>query len=281
MRKAFRPSLPALLLGSAIAAASGSASAYNLIDENGTELNLDVEILAGYFSSDETYGNPHSSPSWIEAYAKYGLSGSKAVGKGSLFGKVNVSTTGTWGDGDAAGLTTGEERETDIEDLYAGYRNDQFELSFGSQVITIGDGFILNDDGLSMGKGLDDIQPGFSADRGGAYWLAARKAFDQTAVLRVGGKDGLRSDLFWFESDNPAQASVEMAGINLEHVSEKGTFGLMHLEGLDVDDNEAAFFGYDGRDGQKTTSIRYQGSAGVDNLFLSAEYVIMAISISL
>jgi hypothetical protein len=273
MRKAFRPSLPALLLGSAIAAASGSASAYNLIDENGTELNLDVEILAGYFSSDETYGNPHSSPSWIEAYAKYGLSGSKAVGKGSLFGKVNVSTTGTWGDGDAAGLTTGEERETDIEDLYAGYRNDQFELSFGSQVITIGDGFILNDDGLSMGKGLDDIQPGFSADRGGAYWLAARKAFDQTAVLRVGGKDGLRSDLFWFESDNPAQASVEMAGINLEHVSEKGTFGLMHLEGLDVDDNEAAFFGYDGRDGQKTTSIRYQGSAGVENLFLSAEYV--------
>jgi hypothetical protein len=262
-----------LFLSAVVAAASGTASAYNLVDENGTELNLDIEVMIGHFSSDETYGNSKSSPSWTEGYAKYGFSGSKAVGNGNLFGGVNALTSGTWGDGDAAGLTNGNERDTDIEDLYAGYRNDRVEFSLGRQNITIGDGFILNGDSLNMGEGLDGIVPGISADRGGAYWLAARKAFDQTAVLRVGGKDGLRGDLFWFESDNPAQASVEMAGINLEHVSEKGTFGLMHLEGLDVDDNEAAFFGYDGRDGQKTTSIRYQGRAGVENLFLSAEYV--------
>lgn len=273
MTTQFLPSYSALLLGSAVAIASGTASAYNLVDQNGTELNLDIEIMAGHFSSDETYGNNDPSPSWTEGYAKYGLSGSRALGNGALFGAANLLSSGTWGDGDAAGLTTGDERETDIEDLYAGYRNDMFELSFGRQNITIGDGFILNGDSLNMGEGLDGIVPGFSANRGGAYWLAARKAFDKTAVVRVGGDTGLRSDLFWFESDNPAQASVEMAGINLEYVADMGTFGLMQLEGLDVDDSEAAFFGHEGRDGQRTTSLRYQGNAGVDNLFLSAEYV--------
>lgn len=273
MRIAPASPFSALLLGAAISAASTSASAYNLIDEDGTQLDFNLEIIAGYFSSDESYGNSESSPSWTEGYAKYGLSGSKALTQGEVFGAISGLTSGTWGDGDAAGLTTGDETETDIEDLYLGYRNDLFEFSAGRQNITIGDGFILNGDALNMGEGLDGIAPGFSADRGGAYWLAGRKAFDQTALLRLGGDKGLRSDLFWFQSDNPAQASVEMAGINVEYVTDKGTFGLMHLKGLDVDDTEAAFLGYEGRDGQNTTSLRYQGNAGVENLFLSAEYV--------
>ena len=42
---------------------------------------------------------------------------------------------------------------------------------------------------------------------------------------------------------------------------------------LDVDDTFAPILGYGSRDGQKTTSFRYQGNAGVDNLFLSAEFV--------
>ncbi|WP_036234546.1 hypothetical protein [Marinobacterium litorale] len=269
----FRRTSGSLLAAAVAAALSAPASAYNLYSENGSELNFDLELIVGQFSSEETYGNSDSSPSWTEAYAKYGFSGSRAAGTGTLFGAANVVTSGTWGDGDAAGLTTGEESETDIEDLYLGYRTDMVELSFGRQNLTIGDGFILNGDALNMGEGLDGLMPGFSANRGGAYWLAARKAFDKTAVLRVGGEGPLRSDLFWFKSDNPAQASVEMAGINLEYTTDAGTFGLMHLKGLDVDDNEAAFWGYDGRDGQKTTSLRFQGNAGVENLFLSAEYV--------
>lgn len=265
MKKTFKPSLSALLLGSAVAASSGSAAAYNLVDDKGTELNLDVEIIVGQFRSDETYGNPDSSPLWTEAYAKYGFSGSKELGGGSLFGAVNAVTSGTWGDGDASGVTNGEERKTDVEDLYIGYRADLFEVSAGRQNITIGDGFLLNGDALNLGAGLglDEL------DRGGAYWLAARKAFDKTALLRVGGEEGFRSDIFWFESDNYAQAQVEMAGINLEYVFDKGTFALMHLKGLDVNED----WGFTNRDGQKTTSLRYQGNAGVENLFLSAEYV--------
>ena len=266
--------LSGVLLGAAITAASGTASAYNLVSEDGKELNFDLEVVAGYFSSQETYGNSESDPSWTEAYAKYGFSGSTTIGEGAaLYGAANAVTSATFGDGDAAGLTTGDESETEIEDLYAGFRNDMIDFSFGRQNVTIGDGFILNGDSLNMGEGLDGIVPGFSANRGGAYWLAARKAFDKTAVLKVGGDSGLRSDIFWIESDNPAQSSVEMAGINVEHVSETGTFGAMYLEGLDVDSTAANFFDQQGRDGQKTLSVRYQGNAGVENLFLSGEYV--------
>ncbi|MBR9884218.1 MAG: hypothetical protein GYB21_11410, partial [Oceanospirillales bacterium] len=168
---------PAAKLAVAVLAASvaTASQAYTLKDEDGVNLNLDVEAVLGTFRSDESYGNSESDPAWTEGYIKYGFSGSKALSSGSLFGAVNALTSGTWGDGDAAGLSTGDERETDIEDLYVGYRTDMVEFSFGRQNLTIGDGFILNGDGLNMGKGLDGIVPGFSANRGGAYWLAARK----------------------------------------------------------------------------------------------------------
>lgn len=275
MRHNLERQLSAVLLGTAIAAASGTASAYNLINEDGKELNLDVEIIAGYFSSEENYpigANTQEAPSWAEAYAKYGLSGSVALDNGAaLFGAANLMTTATWGDGDAAGFTTGDERETDFEDLYAGVRTEMFEISAGRQNVTIGDGFIMNGDALNLGAGFDDF--GQSLNRGGAYWLGGRRAFDKTAVVRIGGDAGARSDIFWAESDNPGQSSMELAGINLEYVADYGTFGLLHIEGLDVDATEAAFNGHQGRDGQETTSLRYQGNAGVENLFLSGEIV--------
>ncbi|WP_428036648.1 hypothetical protein [Amphritea sp.] len=278
MKKSNGHNLSGYLLSAAVAAATAAmampAQAYNLYSQDGTEVNLDVEAVVGVFSSDETYGNSESKPGWQEGYIKYGFSGTRELSNGvSLFGAANAVSSGTWGDGDAAGLTTGDESKTKIEDLYAGFRTDMFELSVGRQNLSIGDGFILNGDSLNLGKGLEGIDPAFEPDRGGAYWLAARKAFDKTVVARVGGEDGVRSDIFWLESDNAGQASMELAGINLEYVTEKGTFGAMYIKGLGVDAGEAAFMGLEGRDGQKTISVRYQGNAGVENLFLSSEYV--------
>ncbi len=274
MNRNLKLKFSAVALGTAVALASGAASAHNLYSQDGSELNLDVEAVIGTFSSNETYGNTESNPSWQEGYLKMGFSGSHSLENGAtLFGAANAVSSMTSGDGDAAGLTTGDESETEIEDLFIGVRNDQFELSVGRQNITIGDGFIMNGDALNMGKGLEGIDPAFEPDRGGAYWLAARKAFNKTAIARIGGDSGLRSDIFWIESNNAAQASMELAGANVEYVTEKGTFGAMYIKGLGVDDGEAAFLGYEGRDGQKTMSLRYQGHAGVENLFLSSEYV--------
>jgi hypothetical protein len=141
---------------------------------------------------------------------------------------------------------------------------DGLDLSFGRQQFAIGDGFLINGDALNFGDALGD-----DLNRGGAYWLAARKAFDRTAIARIGGSEGLRADLFWLESDNRAQAETELAGINAEYVMPEGTLGLAYIEGLDVNED----YGYSHRDGQQTLSLRYQGNAGVENLFLSGEFV--------
>lgn len=187
----------------------------------------------------------------------------------------NWVSTGTFGDGDAAGWTNGSERTTKIEDASLGWRSGSIfsalgengvDVSFGRQGIVIGDGFLVSNDALAMGKEIADG----SLNRGGAYYLAPRKAFDQTAVVRLGGEKGLRSYLIWLKSDNPAQANPEVAVATLEHVSEAGTVGLTYLDVLDTDE-EFSFLWPDRKE-TKTYSLRAQGNAGVDNLFLSGEY---------
>ena len=263
------------LVATALSTPWSVVSALNLKKTDTTEINFDFEAIFGLFHSEERYAQLHTTPgsaSWQEGYVKYGVSGSTEAGPGRLFGAANLLTSATFGDGDAAGFTTGDESKTDFEDLYVGWRDDHVEFSLGSQNIIIGDGFLINGDALNLGKGFDVIPGAPDFDRGGTYWLAGRKAFRKTAMLRLGYETGLRGDLFWLASNNPAQASMELAGLNVEHVADWGTVGAYYLEGLDVDATEAAFLGYTHRDGQTTTGIRFQGNAGVENLFLSAEY---------
>lgn len=272
----FRLSTLALLIG-----ATAQVGAYELYADDDTHLNADLEAVFGLFHSQENYAitgsKSEGSSSWREGYAKYGISFDQGLaGAGTSYGAFNMLSSGTWGDGDAAGFTDGSERTTKIEDAYLGWRSGQLiealgedgvDFSFGRQNLMIGDGFLINGDALNLGKGLADGE----FNRGGAYWLAARKAFDQTAVLRLGGKDGLRGDLMWLKSDNRAQAKPELWVGNLEHVSEAGTLGLTAIDIRDIDEEFASPFQAE-RDGMKTYSVRGQGNAGVENLFLSGEY---------
>ncbi len=262
------------------AALASSAQAYNLYEKNGSELNADIEAMFGVFSSDhsfDTLGAKQSgSSTWQEGYIKYGLSGSHVTGESnaSVYGAFNVVSSGTWGDGDAAGFTIGNERETELEDAYVGWRlgdllpalgKDGLDLSFGRQNFTLGDGFLINGDALNFGNAFDG-----SMNRGGGYWLAPRKVFDETAILRIGGEEGARADVFWLQSDNVAQYKMELAGVNAEYVTPEGTYAAAYIKGLDALHSDALG---SARDGQETLSVRYQGNAGVDNLFLSGEYV--------
>ncbi|GAA0700236.1 hypothetical protein GCM10009104_31450 [Marinobacterium maritimum] len=269
--------VPGFLLTAAVTAAMAApASAYNLYSKDGSELNLDIEAVFGVFSSEENYlfDTDTGGADWREGYIKYGLSGSHAYGESgaSVYAGVNLLSSATWGDGDAGGFTSGDESETDLEDAYLGWRSGSMipalgenglDISFGRQQFAIGDGFLINGDSLNFGDALGD-----ELDRGGAYWLAARKAFDRTAIVRIGDAEGLRADLFWLESDNVAQSKMELAGINAEYTIPEGTFGLAYIQGLDVMEGGATH-----RDGQDTLSLRYQGNAGVENLFLSGEFV--------
>lgn len=281
----------AVMAGTALLV-SAQAGAYTLYDHANSVVNFDFEAAVGVFNSSKSYAQvlrtEDDSPTWQEGYAKYGLSAVHAFdGAGNVYGAFNLLSSATRGDGDAGGFTTGKEEDTQVEDAYIGWRSgdlvpwlgeDGIDLSFGSQSFTIGDGFLINGDSLNFGEGFEPLADAGIApsglSRGGAYWLAARRAFDKTAILRIGGDTGVHFDGFWLDSDNKAQGEMELAGANLEYRDATyGTVGLTYLKGLDVDDESAEFLGYQHRDGQETLAIRANGSLGVENLFLSGEYV--------
>lgn len=255
--------------------------AYELYSQGGNVLNSKVEAVFAAMHSDESYATTGTrdsgSSNWREGFIKYGLNGSSEfVSQSSVYGAFSLLSSGTWGDGDAAGFTEGTERRTAVEDAYLGWRSGNLfpalgengiEFSAGRQEVIVGDGFLIKGDALNFG----DVDLGENYDRGGAYYLAARKAFDKTAVLRVGGEKGWRGDLMWLGSDNRAQADTELAVATLEHVADEGTLGLTYIKGLDVDERFATPFQLE-RDGMRTVSLRGAGSLGVKNLNLAFEY---------
>lgn len=270
----------ALVIGCALEGAQSQA--YELYNQDGSVLNADVEALFAAMRSSQSYdlvGNRDKGASrWREGYVKYGLSGSQVLSAGTLYGAFNLLSSATWGDGDAAGLSDGSERRTAVEDAYLGWRSgsslawlgeDGLDISGGRQVVTLGDGFLIQGDPVNFGN----VDLGADFNRGGAYYLAARKAFDKTAVLRLGGAQGWRGDLMWLKSDNPAQAEAEVAVLNLEHVAEAGTLGVSWIRGLDVEQRYAEILGLEHRDGMDTLSLRGRGNLGVESLQLAAEYV--------
>ncbi|MES1950349.1 hypothetical protein S4A8_05798 [Salinisphaera sp. S4-8] len=282
----------AIALAATAALASSQAGAHTLYDNGDTVIDFDFEAAVGVFNSSKSYAQvlrtEDDSPTWQEGYAKYGLSAATGLdGAGSVYGAFNLLSSATRGDGDAGGFSTGKEEDTQVEDAYIGWVSgdlvpwlgeDGIDLSFGRQSFTIGDGFLINGDSLNFGEGFQPLADAGIApnglSRGGAYWLAARKAFDKTAILRLGGDSGFHLDGFWLHSDNKAQAEMELAGANLEYRDATyGTVGVTYLKGLDVDEESAEFLGYQHRDGQKTLAFRANGSLGVENLFVSTEYV--------
>lgn len=249
------------------------AQALNLIEKDGYNLDFTFEAGVGFFHSGVDYsGKRRGAVDWEEGYLKGIFKGSYLFSEGgpSLYGALGATLTGTLGEGDAAGLTTGNERKLDWEDYYLGWKSgnllgvpDAVDISLGRQTFVVGDGFLINSDSTSFGKGL-----GRRFDRGGAYWLAPRKSFEKTAIGRFQTGTPLRGDLFYLGSGNPAQGDTELAGVNLEYKDEKvGTLGAAYLRIVDVEEDLRPL-----REDLNTYSIRGQGSAGIENLFLSAEY---------
>ncbi|MFG6668200.1 hypothetical protein ACGK9R_13990 [Halomonas sp. HNIBRBA4712] len=276
------PLLPGLALGSAIAlCVSGNVSAYELHSTDQTTVNLNVTGVAGAFHSQKGYAQSETAEpggrDWQEGFLKYGLDVTHTPSPmaGSLYANVAWTSSATWGQGDAGGFTTGDERRTRLEDLAVGWRSgnlipslgsDGLDISVGRQYIQTGDGFLISGDSLNFGKGV----LGGELNRGGGYYLAARQSFDKTAVVRLGGEAGWRGELMWLESDNRAQAKPEMAVGTIEHVADEATLGATYLKVLDTDDDYA--FLYPDRDGTRVYTIYGNGNAGVENLFLSGQY---------
>lgn len=277
--KYFKLTLLAATLG-----VSSSLSAYELYNNDTTRLDFNVNAMFGVFHSQKSYAsiNPdqkkQGSKSWREGSIAYGFNGQQKVIDNSKidFGLSWVSTA-TWGDGDAAGLTSGKERRTHIEDAWIGWSSglltpflgeDGVKISVGRQTISLGSGFLIHGDPLSMGEGITGAK---QLNRGGAYYLAPRNSFGQTGVLSLGGAEGLRGDLMYLKSSNPAQAKSKLHVLNFEYVADEGSVGVSVIRGHDIDKKYADDFQLQ-RKGMKTYSLRGNHNFGIENLNLSAEY---------
>jgi hypothetical protein len=150
-------------------------------------------VVFGVFHSEESYAQVRTSSgsqSWQEGFAKYGLSGSYTLKSGTqVYGAARLISTAIWGDGDAAGFTTGSESRTNFEDAFVGWKSGNafsalgkngIDISAGRQTYTIGSGFLVYGDALNFGKGFDQLAPQ-SLGRGGAYYLAARESLQASA----------------------------------------------------------------------------------------------------
>ena len=270
---------PHLLAALSLAAllAQPSAQAIELYADDESHLNADILAVYGLFNSRKNYDATPGGSTWREGFIKYGISGDQRLaGNGSAYGALSWVSSATWGDGDAAGNTDGTERTTKLEDAYLGWRSgelfpllgkDSVDASFGRQVVKLGRGFLINDDGPNLGKGPADG----ALNRGGAYYLAARHAFDRTAVLRLGGERGVHASVLWLKSDNRAQAETELAAGTLDYTTAAGTLGLTWVHGLGVTEQWASELQRQ-RDGMDTYSLRGEGNAGIDNASFAFEY---------
>ena len=258
------------LLVAACAALPATSGAMDLYKNDGNSLQLNIESMVGIFSSDENYTGTPGDRTWQEGYLQADLVGESQFSSGSLYGGLGVIALGTRGDGDAMGITLGSEEDFNLENAYLGWRSESglIDFSLGRQTFTIGDHFLIGGDKVSPGVGF-----GENIDRGGGYYLAGRKSFNNTAILRLDPEGPIRGDLFWLQSDNEYQQDTELTGLNLELVDEKlGTLGFTYMEVTDLDLGTGLAL-FDQRKGLEITSIRGQGSAGIDNLLLSFEYV--------
>ncbi|MCE3028106.1 alginate export family protein [Salinicola sp. DM10] len=278
----YSPLLPRLAAGTVLTLSMcGSASALELYKTADTTVSLNLSGMAGVSHSQKGYAQSETAEAkgrdWQDGFVKYGLGLTHTLSPmgASLYANVAWVSSATWGQGDAAGFTTGDERRTHIEDLVVGWKSgdlfpalghDGIDISYGRQYIQVGDGFLISGDSLSFGRGVIDGE----LNRGGAYYLAPRQSFEKTAVLRLGGDQGWRGDLMWLKSGNPGQAKPEMAVGSVEHVTDDDTFGATYIKVLDTDGDFA--FLYPDRKDTKVYSLYGHGNAGVENLFLSAQY---------
>lgn len=255
-----------------------SAQAYELYAEGETTLNAELTAGYGVFSTERNYIGRPGTTRWQEGFAKYGVNGATdQIGGGSLYGALSWISTATWANGDPGGLTTGQERRTDLENAYLGWKSadmfpelgkDGIDISAGGQVVQAGSGFLIQNDGVNPGLGLE----GDRYDRGGAYYLGPRMAFANTAVLRLGGAEGLHGSAMWLKSHTRLQANMELAAATLDYTVPEGTVGLTVIKGLNIDERYAISPDRFERKGMKVYSVRAEGSAGIENADFAVEY---------
>ena len=257
---------PTLLLGS-LACQSVLAESIQVTEQ--LKIKPVVDLTYGIFNSQKSYlgATDEGQKTWHEAVAKYGIEAEYQLGQGTAYSGLIGLSSGTFGDGDAAGFTTGDERKTSLEQWNLGWRNGSAEeatidLSIGRQKVQIADGFLVAGDALNFGQGY-----GEELNRGGGYYLAARQSFDRTAVLHYQINDALKTHWYYLESKNKAQSQAKLWSTDFEYSHDQSKFGLTYLQVTDVDGGNQ-----NSRNDIQDLAIRAKTQVN-DQLALAAEYV--------
>lgn len=201
-----------------------------------------LDVSYGIFHSQKSYGNPEvqqSSTTWQELAASYGLKANASFNQHAVYGSVIATSTATFGDGDASHVSNGHERRNNIGEWSLGLKDtpaeqayEHYNVSLGRQNIVVGDGFMVAGDAVNLGRAAADG----SLDRGGAYYLAPRKAFDFSAVVQYRPVENLTTGLYYLKSNNKAQYDAELFVADALYQQDKFAVGGSYLGVIDVDD---------------------------------------------
>lgn len=257
-----------------------------LYQTDNTELYANLGLTLGLFHSEKNYipGEAPGSRSWQEGFVQYGLGVRHNLGQyGALYAKVNWVSAATWGDGDAAGFTDGSERGTKIEDAYMGWKSSQLfpvlgedglDFSFGRQGICLGDGFLICTDAPNVGHS-PLLGEDFDRKGGGTYYLAGHRAFTDTAMLKIAGKQPWHGSIFTFKSNNAIQAYSRFTGATLEYTDkERGSLALTYLHNNSVDQAYASRIStiMQDREGMDVYSLHGNSDLGIKGAIFSIDY---------
>ncbi|TAM09898.1 MAG: hypothetical protein EPN72_07075 [Nevskiaceae bacterium] len=269
--------------------------AFDLYKSGALTINGDFSAALAVINSERSYNSvgvltEAGKRTWFEGLGTYGVSGQYQLGggNGAIFGAFDLFSGADRGGQNAAGITTGDEYQTQIQNAYLGWKSgdvipwlghDGLKISAGRQSFSLGSSFLIGGDKISFGKGFNALPgaPGGIERAGGTYYLGSLNPFSKTAVLELGGDHGLHLKGFWLSSDNKAQGETSLAGTNLEYRDAAyGTVGATYLRGLSVSDVATGFFGQGHRDGQNIWSTYGNTSLGIKQLDIAGQYVYQA-----
>jgi hypothetical protein len=230
--------------------------------------------IAGFFNDETNFGSGRvdlrssentGDARWAEGYSE---SEFKVTLEDVISGRVEVAVSGvgaiTRGDGDAAGFTSGEDEDIDLEELYLRWTNQPvegqgkpewiFDISGGRQEVSLGTEFLIGDGNFDSGEDA-------------AYWLSPRKAFSNSGVAIL-KNDDLALTGFYIKGDHDQDHS-ELVGLDAGVTSDFGDFGAMYANIIDSDERTIP------RAGMDIIHLRAIDIAvpSYDALKFSAEYV--------
>jgi Alginate export len=189
------------------------------------------QVNPGWGNRKSTYGE--FGKHWFELAVTPGLQGSLGLGGyGKLFARLSGVYTFTGGGLDGAGTNPPPHTHPStflLEDAHLRWTSGDLMPFFGN-------------DGVEVSAGAQRFRPvssGFlvwggssNGGRRGAFWLGARRAFENTGVLRL-RKDGFRGDFFYITPNDNPDTNTDVLGTNLEYdITDRTNLGFMYLNVL-------------------------------------------------